>query len=43
LGAIRASAQMLGYELTTSTIIVLIAFLAGSFNITVIIEAQQYI
>jgi len=42
LGAVRASAQMLGYELTTSTIIVLIAFLSGSFNISIIICAQQY-
>lgn len=43
LGAIRASAQMLGYELTTSTIIVVIAFLSGSFNISVIIMSQQHI
>lgn len=43
LGAVRASAQMLGYELTTSTIVVLLAFLAGSFNISVIICSQQYL
>lgn len=42
LGAIRASAQMLGYELTTSTIIVLLAILSGSFNISVIILMQQF-
>jgi NADH-quinone oxidoreductase subunit H len=40
LGAVRASAQMLGYELTTSTIVVLLAVLAGSFNISVIICMQ---
>lgn len=43
LGAVRASAQMLGYELTTSTIICIIAFLAGSFNISTIIYAQNEI
>jgi len=32
---------MLGYELTTSTIIVVVAFLAGSFNINTIIIAQE--
>jgi NADH:ubiquinone oxidoreductase subunit H len=33
---------MLGYELTTSTVIVLLAILAGSFNISVIICSQMY-
>jgi len=37
LGAIRASAQMLGYELTTSTIILCLAFVVGSFNLLIII------
>jgi NADH-quinone oxidoreductase subunit H len=34
---------MLGYELTTSTIVIVVAFLSGSFNISIIICAQQYI
>lgn len=41
LGAIRASAQMLGYELTTSTVILCLGFISGSFNIVVIIWSQQ--
>jgi NADH:ubiquinone oxidoreductase subunit H len=32
---------MLGYELVNSTVIATVAFMAGSFNISVIINAQN--
>jgi NADH-ubiquinone oxidoreductase chain 1 len=43
LGALRASAAMISYELILSSSIIVVIFLAGSFNYTKIIEAQQAI
>jgi NADH-ubiquinone oxidoreductase chain 1 len=43
LGAIRASAAMISYELILSSAIIVVILLAGSFNYTKIIESQQAI
>jgi NADH-ubiquinone oxidoreductase chain 1 len=43
LGAIRASAAMISYELVLSSSIIVVILLAGSFNYTQIIESQQAI
>jgi NADH-ubiquinone oxidoreductase chain 1 len=43
LGALRASAAMISYELILSSSIIVVILLAGSFNYTKIIEAQQAI
>lgn len=43
LGALRASAAMISYELILSSSIIVVILLAGSFNYTIIIEAQQAI
>ena len=41
LGALRSAAQMISYELTMSTIIVNIAALAGTLNLSEIVIAQK--
>ena len=41
LGALRSTAQLISYELILSSAILLVALLSGSFNLTVIIEAQK--
>lgn len=43
LGSLRATAQMLSYELTITTILLLIIFWAASLNINLIIMAQEKI
>lgn len=43
IGAIRSTAQMISYELIMSASILSVILLAGSFNITSIIETQQSI
>jgi NADH-ubiquinone oxidoreductase chain 1 len=43
LGALRASAAMISYELILSSSIIVVILLAGTFNYTKIIEAQQAI
>src|ERR1700750_2540744 len=41
LGSLRSTAQLISYELILSSAILLVALLSGSFNLTVIIEAQK--
>ena len=41
LGSLRSTAQLISYELILSSAILLVVFLAGSLDITVIIEAQR--
>lgn len=43
LGALRSAAQMISYELSMGFIIINIVILAGSFNLSDIIESQDYI
>lgn len=43
LGGLRATAAMISYELILSSAIIVVIMLAGSFNYTKIIEAQQAI
>jgi NADH-ubiquinone oxidoreductase chain 1 len=43
LGSLRSTAQLISYELILSSAILLVIFLAGSLNLTVIIEAQKAI
>ena len=41
LGSLRSTAQFISYELILSSAILLVVLLAGSLDITVIIEAQR--
>lgn len=41
LGSLRSTAQLISYELILSSAILLVIFLSGSLNLTVIIEAQR--
>ncbi len=41
LGSLRSTAQLISYELILSSAILLVVLLAGSLNLTVIIEAQR--
>lgn len=41
LGSLRSTAQLISYELILSAAILLVVFLAGSLDLTVIIEAQR--
>jgi len=41
LGSLRSTAQLISYELILSSAILLVIFLTGSLNLTVIIEAQK--
>src|SRR3954454_12946402 len=41
LGSLRSTAQLISYELILSSAILLVVLLAGSLDITVIIEAQR--
>jgi NADH-ubiquinone oxidoreductase chain 1 len=41
LGSVRSTAQLISYELILSSAILLVVLLAGSLDITVIIEAQR--
>jgi len=43
LGSVRSTAQLISYELILSSAILLVVLLAGSLDITVIIEAQRAI
>ena len=43
LGSLRSTAQLISYELILSSAILLVIFLTGSLNLTVIIEAQKAI
>lgn len=43
LGSLRSTAAMISYELVLSTAILIIIFLTGSLNFSVIIEYQQSI
>jgi NADH dehydrogenase len=41
LGAIRATAQLLSYELVFSSIVLILILFSGSFSLTYIVECQQ--
>jgi NADH:ubiquinone oxidoreductase subunit H len=41
LGSIRSTAQLIAYELVLSSAILIVIMLAGSLNMTVIIESQR--
>jgi NADH-ubiquinone oxidoreductase chain 1 len=41
LGSLRSSAQMVSYELVLSSALLPVVMLAGSFSLTVVVEAQQ--
>ncbi|CAO1637840.1 unnamed protein product (mitochondrion) [Jaminaea pallidilutea] len=43
LGSLRSTAQMISYELIYSAAVLSVIILCGTFNITIIIEAQQTI
>ena len=43
LGSLRSTAQLISYELILSSVILLIVLLAGSLDVSVIIEAQRVI
>jgi len=43
LGSLRSTAQLISYELILSSAILLVIFLTGSLNLTVIIEGQRAI
>jgi NADH-ubiquinone oxidoreductase chain 1 len=43
LGSVRSTAQLISYELILSSAILIVVFLAGSLDISVIIEAQRAI
>jgi NADH-ubiquinone oxidoreductase chain 1 len=43
LGSLRSSAAMISYELILSTAIIIVVLLAGTFNLTAIIESQEAI
>jgi NADH-ubiquinone oxidoreductase chain 1 len=43
LGSLRSTAQLISYELILSSAILLVVLLAGSLDITVIIEAHRAI
>lgn len=43
LGSVRSTAQLISYELILSTIILIVIFLTGSLNLTVITESQRSI
>ena len=43
LGSLRSTAQLISYELILSSAILLVIFLTGSLNLSVIIEAQRSI
>lgn len=43
LGSLRSTAAMVSYELILSTAIIIVVLLAGTFNLTAIIENQQSI
>jgi NADH-ubiquinone oxidoreductase chain 1 len=43
LGSLRSTAQLISYELVLSSAILIVIFLTGNLNLTVIIEAQRAI
>jgi NADH-ubiquinone oxidoreductase chain 1 len=43
LGSLRSTAQLISYELILSSAILLVVLLAGSLDVTVIIESQRAI
>lgn len=43
LGSLRSTAQLISYELILSSAILLVIFLTGSLNLTVIVESQRVI
>ena len=43
LGSLRSTAQLISYELVLSSAILIVIFLTGNLNLTVIIEAQRSI
>lgn len=43
LGALRATAQMISYEVSIGLILISVLLCAGSLNLTVIVESQKYV
>lgn len=43
LGSLRSTAAMISYELILSTAVIIVVLLAGTFNLTAIVESQQAI
>jgi NADH-ubiquinone oxidoreductase chain 1 len=43
MGALRTTSQMISYEVFFSLLVLMVIFLSGSFNLTIIIESQQAI
>lgn len=43
LGSLRATAQIISYELVYTTAVLCVVLLAGTFNITILVEIQQSI
>jgi NADH-ubiquinone oxidoreductase chain 1 len=41
LGSLRSTAQLISYELILSSVILVLVFLSGTFNLSIIIEAQK--
>ena len=41
LGSLRSTAQLISYELILSSVILVLVFLSGTFNLTIIIEIQK--
>ena len=43
LGSLRSTAQLISYELILSSVILVLVFLSGTFNLSIIVESQRSI